>query len=322
MKQETRDFPGTNGEKMTDAELGKRLGRYQKAEFRWLCAGLIAIAGGIISYFAVKEPALKAILTGVLFFGGLCCAIFLSGGARRKLNALLGEQMGDFFRAELEKAFGPEPVVPRMPIGEELIRSIHLLDGRWEECGTADFREGVHRGVTFSAANVRLDHVYRRGAPHEGYETCSDTVFKGIVLRCGTCETAAAPVCVVRRGECGTGEREFDRLFRVMAREERDAARLLTPRFTALLESFGQRTGGRLLALSWEGSVLTLALETDRPFAAVGRYVDMGDPEAVRKSYVASLTGMGQMLDLLTENTEIIGGSGHEEHSYKEDVEK
>ena len=46
MKQETRDFHGTNGGKMTDAELGKKLGRYQKAEFRWLCAGLIAIGGG------------------------------------------------------------------------------------------------------------------------------------------------------------------------------------------------------------------------------------------------------------------------------------
>ena len=81
---------------------------------------------------------------------------------------------------------------PEMCVDEPFLRTFHLLDGQWEECTVENFHEGDYRGVHFSAANVRLDHVYERGCGHEGYETCHEMVFKGLVLRCET-QTPAPP---------------------------------------------------------------------------------------------------------------------------------
>lgn len=80
--------------------------------------------------------------------------------------------MGDFFRAEWEKAFGPDIHTQEMRIDEPFMRAHHLLDGKWEECTVENFHEGDHGGIHFSAANVQLDHVYQRGCSHDGYETC------------------------------------------------------------------------------------------------------------------------------------------------------
>lgn len=95
-------------EKMSEAELSKKLGQYQKQARIWTIIGLVGVLGGVISFFAVDDMALKSILTAVLFFGGVCASLFLGGGAQKKLKALMQEQMGDFFRAELENAFGPD----------------------------------------------------------------------------------------------------------------------------------------------------------------------------------------------------------------------
>ena len=64
-----------------DAELSRQLGRYQKQARTWLCVGLVGVLGGLIAYFAVQDTALKVILVTVLFGGGICCAIFVSGDA-------------------------------------------------------------------------------------------------------------------------------------------------------------------------------------------------------------------------------------------------
>ena len=178
--------------KLSDAELSKKLGHYQKMSRVWILVGLFGALSGTVSYFAVQDTALKAILTGVLFFGGVCCAVFLGGSAQKKLQALIQEQFGDFFRAEWEKAFGPDMHTPEMCVDESFLRTFHLLDGQWEECTVENFHEGDYRGVHFSTANVRLDHAYERGCGHEGYETCHEMVFKGLVLRCET-QTPAPP---------------------------------------------------------------------------------------------------------------------------------
>ena len=83
--------------KLSDAELSKKLGHYQKMSRVWILVGLFGALSGTVSYFAVQDTALKAILTGVLFFGGICCAVFLGGSAQKKLQALIQEQFGDFF---------------------------------------------------------------------------------------------------------------------------------------------------------------------------------------------------------------------------------
>lgn len=51
----------------------------------WILVGLFGALSGTVSYFAVQDTAFKAILTGVLFFGGVCCAVFLGGSAQKKL---------------------------------------------------------------------------------------------------------------------------------------------------------------------------------------------------------------------------------------------
>ena len=82
--------------KMTDAELSKKLGNYQKQARIWILVGLAGAIGGTVSYFAVQNTALKAVLTAVLFFGG---------GAQKKIKQLMQSEMGDFFKAEFTKPF-------------------------------------------------------------------------------------------------------------------------------------------------------------------------------------------------------------------------
>lgn len=272
--------------KLSDAELSKKLGHYQKMSRVWILVGLFGALSGTVSYFAVQDTALKAILTGVLFFGGVCCAVFLGGSAQKKLQALIQEQFGDFFRTEWEKAFGPDMHTPEMCVDEPFLRTFHLLDGQWEECTVENFHEGDYRGVHFSAANVRLDHVYERGCGHEGYETCHEMVFKGLVLR-----------------GAATGDALFDRCFCVTAEPEQDALSLLAPQFMELMNEFRQRVEGQLLGFRWEGRVLSLAVETDYGFAAVASNVDLRDLDALRRSYCTSLHAMEETLDLLLKNT-------------------
>ena len=114
---------------------------------------------------------------------------------------------------------------------------------------------------------MRLRHVYRRGAPHEGYETCSEEVFRGLILRCETREGAPAP------------------------------------RLAEWAQTLGWQIEGKVCDLRGEGGVLTLALETDYGFAAVAGSVDLRDLDAARESYRRSLRELAGVLDLLLENT-------------------
>jgi len=254
-------------ERMPDAALSRKLGHYQKMAAVWRLVGLAGAVGGVIAFFAVQGTALRAVLTAALFFGGICCAVFLGGGTQKKCRALLREQLGDFFRAELEKAFGPDLRPPALGIDEPFLKTLSLAEGAWEESEVENLRGGVYRGVRFAAANVRLRHVYRRGAPHEGYETCSEEVFRGLILRCETREGAPAP------------------------------------RLAEWAQTLGRQIEGKVCDLRGEGGVLTLALETDYGFAAVAGSVDLRDLDAARESYRRSLRELAGVLDLLLENT-------------------
>lgn len=78
----------------------------------------------------MRDPALRAILVAVLFFGGICCAIFLGGGAQKKLKLLLQEQLGDFFQSELAQFFGPILDDAGLRIDKAFLQSLLLLEGR------------------------------------------------------------------------------------------------------------------------------------------------------------------------------------------------
>lgn len=299
-----------NDKKMSEAELSKKLGHYQRQARAWTVIGLVGVLGGVISFFTVEDMVLKSLLTAVLFFGGVCAALLAGGGAQKKLKALMQEQMGGFFDAELENAFGPELHTEQMRIDERLVRSLRLLDNQWEEIETENFREGEHHGVHFSAANVRLNHVYERGTPQDGLETCRDMVFKGIVLRLEMRSTAAESILAAARTEDSprgitTGSKEFDRCFCVTAGSEQYVKSVLIPHLTARILEFCQGIDGQLSGFCLSGSTLSMAIETDYAFACVASSVDLRDLEALRRSYVSSLHEMGRIIDLLTENSEL-----------------
>lgn len=275
---------GAEAAKMTEAELSKKLGRYQSQSVLGTWVGLIAVIGGVISYFVVDHPAVRAILTGVLFFGGIGSALFIGGGAQKRIKALMKSQMGDFFRAELDKAFGPELHNPALSIDETVMKTMHVMDDEWEECLVEELHQGRQRGVCFSAANVRLDHVYEREHPQDGFETCREMVFKGLVLRCET--RISAP-----------------------------SFRTDMPQFTETLQELERRMNGRVLGACWENNIFSLALETDYEFAAVASSVDLRDLDAVRNSYIESLRKMGRILNLLLKNEAVFAGTAEEEET-------
>lgn len=256
--------------KMSDTELAAKLGKYQRAARLWTIVGLIGVVAGLICAFAVSDPVLKSVLIAVLFFGGVCCALFLGGGAQKKLKALMNAQLGDFFAAELENAFGSKGHSPELCIDAPFLKALNILDNEWEELEQEGFREGMYRGVNFSVSNVRLNHVYERGMPQDGLETCRDMIFKGVVIRAKT---------------------------RVGAR--------LTPELTEQIRNLAGSIEGQILALGLENGILSLALETDYGFASVASSVDLRDLDALRRSYKRSLEQMCRFLDLLFESTEL-----------------
>lgn len=84
-------------EKMSDAELSRRLGTYQTIERIGTVLGLILIAaGGVI---AIVEHNLW-IFAG-LFFAGVIVLVFISFVVNTKKNVLLNLQLGDFFHEQL-----------------------------------------------------------------------------------------------------------------------------------------------------------------------------------------------------------------------------
>lgn len=249
---------------MSDEELSKRLGQYQRMAKLWQVLGLIGTIGGLIAYFVVNDRVLKAILVAVLFFGGLCCILFLRDRSLKKLKALMTEQLGDFFRTELTRAFGPELQTEEMRIDRQSMEEFRLTDGQWEECEVENYHEGLYQGVHFSAANVRLNHVYERRHPREGRETYRNKVFQGLVIRC--------------------------RIASKTAPESR-------------LRQLEQAVEGQLRGSYWKGDVFSLAIETDYGFAAVAGDVNPQDLDTVRKSYVLSLQEMQRTLDLIRNDT-------------------
>lgn len=308
---------GAAAEKLDSAELAGRLGRLQRLERVWKWTGLAGMLGGVIAFFAVRDAACRALLTALLFGGGLCCVLFLSDGAQKRRKALLEEQLGDFFRSELEKVFGPELHMPELQIDQPLLQALHLLEGRWEACRVERYRQGSHRGSCFAAANVQLIHVYEQGSGRGSLGTGRDTVFRGLILRCKTRACAPSGVFGAARTENSpdgilTGSEAFDRRFCVTAETERDARCLLTPQFTEWMNAFAQRIEGTAAAFCWEGDVFTLVLETDFGFASAADHVDMRDLDAVRRSYVNSLRETGEILDLLLENTNLFAEQDRE----------
>ena len=122
MRKKRNDFDAVGVERMTDAELSKKLGGYQRTESISISLGVLLVIAGCISMFIQHDP----ILVCALAFPGVALFLLVAKPAQTKKKALMQQQLGGFFRTELTKAFGPEPEPATLPIDRAYLKAAKL----------------------------------------------------------------------------------------------------------------------------------------------------------------------------------------------------
>lgn len=298
-------------DRMTDAELSKKLGRYQAAESIGILLGALCVIVGCVLAFVLHD----LIVVLVLGFSGVVLLLLIALPAQKKKNALIWQQLGGYFGAELKRFFGEEPEKPELPIDYRFLKNVGIIGIKWTECSVKDFHEGEHNGLHFSAANVELGRTVeeRSGPDNDNWMTRSETLFRGVVLRC---KNICAPGMDItlnehfqeRKGGDLTDPAVFRKHFAARNADGQPADELVTPQLRALvrrLEEFANN--GKVGGLVLRGGELTLALNTGYVFANVPNAIDMRDIDGIRKWFTASLNGMAGLLDILRESPALTG---------------
>ena len=247
-------------ESLTDRELLRRLARWDR--LRTVCSVMLVlgfVAGGIVWWKSgdIRWGLLALFILLAVGIIGLCRC----DSRQRKL---IWEQMGDFFRSETEQAFGPDTKLPELVIDEADIRRSQMIDRHWEEFQIKNYRQGVHQGVRFSAANVELTHNFEE---HVGRDV-NDTMTRSVKAFGGVWLIAAL------REDQAYG---------------RDALELVP-----LLETLG-----RPAAVRWEENRLELALESTLPVMDLPVDINVRDLNALRRSYLVSLRYLQGIIEAL-----------------------
>ena len=112
MRKKRNNLVAPGPQRMTDAELSKKLGSYQKAESIGILLGVILVITGCIMMFVYRNLTVICILV----FAGVALFLLVAKPAQNKKKDLMQQQLGGFFRTELTKAFGPEPEPATLPI--------------------------------------------------------------------------------------------------------------------------------------------------------------------------------------------------------------
>lgn len=298
-------------DRMTDAELSKKLGRYQAAESIGILLGALCVIAGSVLAFVLHD----LIVVLVLGFSGVVLLLLIALPAQKKKNALIWQQLGGYFGAELKRFFGEEPEKPELPIDYRFLKNVGIIGIEWTECSVKDFHEGEHNGLRFSAANVELGRTVeeRSGPDNDNWMTRSETLFRGVVLRC---KNICAPGMDItlneqfqeRKGGDLTDPAAFRKHFAARNADGQPADELVTPQLRALvrrLEEFANN--GKVGGLVLRGGELTLALNTGYVFADVPNAIDMRDIDGIRKWFTASLNGMAGLLDILRKSPALTG---------------
>lgn len=270
--------------------LAKKLGIYKKMSSLCKLLGAVSAVLVFVVFFAVRNKAVKSILDTVLFFAAFGL-IYAGNFLYKKMRETMQEQLGGFYAEEFEKAYGKDERTDEMRIDEALVKNVHLLDGKWEECRIENYHEGRHNGTHFSAANVFLTHVYIVENPHDGRETRRKIAFQGLVFRCATKEQST--VSIVKQGSV-VGENEVSYSFSVTPTDDGTELKL-----TEIINRLDRELMGEIFAAQLENGVLTMALKTDYAFAEVAENVNMEDIGAIKQSYITSLREFGRMLDII-----------------------
>ncbi len=171
-------------ESLTDRELLRRLARWDR--LRTVCSVMLVlgfVVGGVVWWKSgdIRWGLLALFILLAVGIIGLCRC----DSRQRKL---IWEQMGDLFRSETEQAFGPDTKLPELVIDEADIRRSQMIDRHWEEFQIKNYRQGVHQGVRFSAANVELTHNFEEHVGRDVNDTMTRSVkaFGGVWLICET----------------------------------------------------------------------------------------------------------------------------------------
>ena len=313
MKTKKDKFEPVGVERMTDAELSKQLGSYQRAESIGMLLGILLVIAGCIMMFADRNIAVICILV----FAGVALFLLVAKPAQTKKKALMQQQLGSFFRTELTKAFGPEPEPATLPIDRAYLKATKLSAVDFTECTVTDFHEGEHKGLRFSAANVELRRTVeeKSGPDNDNWMTRTETLFCGIVVRCKdicdpTLDIALNDTFQERKKDDITDPAAFQRHFAAHTADGREADDQVTPQLRDLVQKLeaSSRTS-KLCGLILHNGEMTLALNTRYVFAGVPEWLDLRDIDGIRKWFTASLTGMGNLLDLITESPALTGGT-------------
>ena len=311
MKKERE--PAVGMEKLTDAELSKKLGSYQRTESIGILLGVILVIAGCITMFIRRDP----LLVCALAFPGVALFLLVAKPAQKKKKALMQQQLGSFFRTELTKAFGPEPEPATLPIDWGYLAAAKLSNDPFTECTVTDFHEGEHKGLRFSAANVELRRTVeeKSGPDNDNWMTRTETLFRGIVVRCkGICDPALDitlnDMFQERKEDDITDPAAFRKHFAAHTASGQEVDDQVTPQLRELVKKLEttSRTS-KLCGLILRDGDLALALNTRYVFAGVPEELDLRDIDGIRKWFTASLTGMGDLLDLITESPALTGAA-------------
>ena len=178
-----------------------------------------------------------------------------------------------------------------------------------------DFHEGEHKGLRFSAANVELRRTVeeKSGPDNDNWMTRTETLFRGIVVRCKDICDPALDIALndtfqERKKDDITDPAAFRKHFAAHTADGREADDQVTPQLRDLVQKLEESSRtSKLCGLILRDGDLTLALNTRYVFAGVPEELDLRDIDGIRKWFIASLTGMGNLLDLITESPALTG---------------
>lgn len=303
-------------EKLTDAQLSKKLGGYQRTESISMLLGILCVVSGCILMFVKRD----IILICVLVFVGVALFLLVAKPAQTKKKAMMQQQLGGYFRAEVTRMFGLEPAAPTLPIDWAYLKALKLSAVDFTECTVTDFHEGEHKGLRFSAANVELRRTVeeKSGPDNDNWMTRTETLFRGIVVRCKDICDPAPDIALndmfrERKKDDITDPAAFRKYFTAHTEDGREADDQVTPQLRDLVQKLeASSTSAKLCGLILRGGDLTLALNTRYVFADVPDELDLRDIDGIRKWYTASLTGMERLLTLLRESPALSGAGAKE----------
>ena len=313
MGKKHNDFDTVGAERMTDEELSRKLGSYQRTESIGISLGVILVIAACITMFIRRDP----LLVCALAFPGVALFLLVVQPAQKKKKALMQQQLGGFFRTELTKAFGPEPEPATLPIDRAYLKTANLSTVAFTECTVTDFHEGEHKGLRFSAANVELRRTVeeKSGPDNDNWMTRTETLFRGIVVRCKDICDPALDITLndmfqERKKDDITDPAAFRKHFAAHTASGQEVDDQVTPQLRELVKKLEttSRTS-KLCGLILRDGDLALALNTQYVFAGVPEWLDLRDIDGIRKWFTASLTGMGNLLDLITESPALTGAA-------------